>query len=287
MTVIIDKAGFMTTVQDAGRPGYAHIGVPASGFMDGRAAQLANRMVNNDDNTALLEVDIAGISLTMGVACTAAVAGAQAVVLVNQKTQDTARPINLKTNDQLVIKPLTGGMWAYLAFAGGIATDAVLGSYSTLVMANLGGYQGRRLEKQDGLSLHQPAVIAGRSKPCHKRLPHTTIHALAASPGPEFDLFTGQSQKLIFSESFAMTEHISRQGMKLTGPQLNVKSTTDIASSGLVPGSLQVTPGGEYIITHRDSQTTGGYPRIIVLQRQALHQLAQVRPGEKIYFYRG
>ena len=275
----------MTTVQDGGRPSYGHLGIPASGFMDRQSAHVANQMLNNDANTPLLEVDVAGISLSIDVSCSVAVAGAQAEVLVNQKVQDTGKPINLKADDQLLIKPLKNGMWTYLAFAGGIAVESVLGSCSTLTVAHIGGYQGRRLEKQDCLSLLKPEIVQGKPKPCHKRPPHNTIHSLAAVAGPEFELFTDHSKKQIFKEPFTMTEHISRQGLKITGPELIVKNQIDINSSGLVPGSLQVTPGGEYIITHRDSQTTGGYPRIIVLQRQVLNQLAQVRPGEHIYFY--
>jgi len=187
-------------------------------------------------------------------------------------------------NDQLEIKPLTGGMWTYLAFAGGLVADQVLGSCSTLPLAHLGGHQGRRLQKGDQLPLKKPLIVKGNPKPKHKHRPHNTIHSLAVTCGPEFDLFSPSACREVSRQAFTMTEHISRQGMKISGPELAVKNPVDMNSSGLVPGSLQVTPGGEYILTHRDSQTTGGYPRIIVLCRHALNQLAQVRPGEQIYF---
>lgn len=285
MTIEINKAGFMTTIQDGGRPGYAHMGIPGSGFMDQDAAKVANKMVGNADHAPLLEVDVAGIGLTIHVDCTVAVVGAQAQVLVNQQNKDTTECIELSQGDQLDIKPLTGGMWTYLAFAGGLVADEILGSCSTLPLARLGGHEGRRIQKGDKLRLISPATVKGHSKPKHKQRPHNTIHSLAANRGPEFDLFTAKAQQDITRQAFIMTKHISRQGMKITGSELLLKNKVDMNSCGLVPGSLQVTPGVEYIITHRDSQTTGGYPRIIVLARQSLNQLAQIRPGEKLYFY--
>lgn len=285
MSIRIIKAGFMTTVQDGGRLGYGHIGIPVSGSMDRQSAHVANQMVNNNVNVSLLEVDVAGITLTMHVNCSVAVAGAKANVCINQESIDTAQPIHLKQGDTLEIKALTGGMWTYLAFAGGLACDSILGSCSTLTVAKLGGFKGRRLRNNDCLTLQAPKHVQGQKKPAYKRPPHNTVHSLAVTAGPEYDLFTSHSQKLIFQQPFTMTEHISRQGMKVTGPKLEIMSINDICSTGLVPGSLQVTPGGEYIITHRDSQTTGGYPRPIILNQKALNQLAQVRPGEKIYFY--
>lgn len=285
MTIKIDKAGFMTTVQDGGRTGYGHLGIPASGFMDRSAAQVASKMVGNTENMPLLEVDVAGIGLTIDADCTVAVAGAQSQVKVNQQKRDTSKTIDLFKGDKLVVAALTRGMWTYLAFAGGLVADEILGSCSTLPLAQLGGHEGRRLQNSDKLRLMGPAIIKSQPKPKYKQRPHNTIHSLAVTRGPEFDLFTPNAQKEVTRQFFTMTEHISRQGMKITGPELVMKNQSDINSSGLVPGSLQVTPGGEYIITHRDSQTTGGYPRIIVLCHHALNQLAQVRPGEKIYFY--
>ncbi|MCX7545032.1 5-oxoprolinase subunit C family protein [Marinicella gelatinilytica] len=286
MSIVINKAGFLTTIQDGGRTGYAHIGIPKSGFMDRLAAHVANKMLENDPNAALLEVDVVGIILTTEVDCSVAIAGAKAIVHINQEPNDTTQPIHLKQGDQLEIKPLTQGMWTYLAFAGGLCCESVLGSCSTLTVAKLGGYEGRRLYNNDRIILQAPRHIHGQKKPMYKRPPHNTIHCLAATAGPEFDLFTKAAQRQIFQTAFTMTEHISRQGMKITGVKLDIKTKTDVHSTGLVPGSLQVTPGGEYIVTHRDSQTTGGYPRPIILNQQALNQLAQVRPGEQIYFYK-
>lgn len=275
----------MTTIQDAGRAGYAHIGVPKSGYMDNESAVVANQMLDNRDDEALLEVDVAGIILTVHVDCTVAVAGAKAQLLVNQKKCNTAQTIDLTVGDILEIKPLSAGMWTYVAFAGGLAGDEILGSCSTLLLAQLGGHHGRRLQTGNCLRMNHPQTVKGHPKPLFKRPPNNSIHSLPARAGPEFDLFTSAACENVFKKPFKMTEHISRQGMKITGPELLTHCQANIPSSGLVPGSLQVTPGGEYILTHRDSQTTGGYPRIIVLKQSALNQLAQIRPGESIYFY--
>ncbi|KAA3639790.1 MAG: allophanate hydrolase subunit 2 family protein [Proteobacteria bacterium] len=285
MTITINKAGFMTTIQDGGRIGFGHLGIPQSGFMDRDSARLANYMVNNMPDEALLEVDVAGIIFTIKVSCSVAVVGAQAQVLVNHKAVNSHQCIHLNPGDGLEIEPLRKGMWTYVAFAGGLVCDSVLNSCSTLTVAKLGGYKGRRLQHNDGLSLQNPKQVQGRQKPTYKRPPHNSIHSLAVSRGPEYDWFTETAQRHIMSRPLTMTEHISRQGMKVTGPELHLKTKKDMPSTGLVPGSMQITPGGDYIITHRDSQTTGGYPRIVVLHRQALNQLAQVRPKETIYFY--
>lgn len=279
------KAGFMTTIQDIGRPGYAHLGIPASGFMDQTSAREANSMLGNEVRAPLLEVDVAGIGLRFNVDCTVAVAGARARVNINQQPQNTSDCIDVYRGDQLEIASLTAGMWTYLAFAGGLVAEKFLGSCATLLVAQLGGFQGRRLQKNDVLSLKQPSLVKGKPKLPLTRRPHNTLHSLAVMRGPEFDLFSPNARQSLTRQAFTMTEHISRQGMKMTGPKLNLNKQVDINSSGLVPGSLQVTPGGEYIITHRDSQTTGGYPRMAVLCQDNLDFLAQVRPGEDIYFY--
>src|SRR5690554_5899482 len=153
MSLLVVKSGFMTTIQDAGRWGYAHIGVPVSGFMDAESAHLANSMVNNARDTALIEIGIGGITLQAQNPCTVAVAGARAECQINKKPVSSDDVMHLNTGDVLSIAPLATGMWTYLACHGGIDVAPVLGSRSTLTVATMGGFKGRRLQKNDVIKL--------------------------------------------------------------------------------------------------------------------------------------
>nr|WP_255590390.1 biotin-dependent carboxyltransferase family protein [Marinicella sp. NBU2979] len=282
----ITQAGSMTTVQDAGRLGMAHWGMPPSGFMDVPAARMANRLVGNDPDEGLLEVTWSGLGLRTEAACSVAVAGAEFSCTVNGQAVDTNRTIHLQAGDQFRMEHLLVGVRAYVAIGGGLDLPTIGGSVSTLVVAGLGGLAGRALQVGDELPLRQTGLRATRHKPPWLVLKEQTIHVVRAMPGPEVNLFEPAVVSQAFGQPFQLTQDHNRQGFRLQAEPLRYPDQLHLSSSGLVPGSLQVTPDGQGILSMQDGQTTGGYPRMLVVHRDELHKLAQIRPGQDLYFFR-
>jgi antagonist of KipI len=286
MQLTIKQAGFFTTIQDAGRWHQAHLGFPVSGFMDAPSARLANHMVGNPAEAALLEVTWSGVSFTVDQACQLAVAGAEFSCCRNDRPVDSDRVISLAAGDHFQLEQLKSGVRAYLAIAGSIEVPQVLGSKSTLTLAGVGGFRGRALRAGDVIpvAVKRPQLI--RHKPEWKRHRPQSIHVIRAMPGPEFNTFSDATIRQAFGQPYQLTHQASRQGFRLSAKPLDSPDTGRMISSGLVPGSLQVTPDGQTILAMQDAQTTGGYPRLLVVNQDELHKLAQIRPGEEIYFFR-
>ncbi len=287
MGIEVLQAGTFTTVQDKGRYGWAHLGVPVAGCMDQQSAQLANWMVGNQPTSAVLEMTWTGMEFTCQVDCSMALAGAEFECSLNGRIINTDQVINLRIGDHFKMHRLLQGVRAYLAFAGGFDLTAVGGSYSTLVVAGLGGYAGRSLQAGDVLRLKQPTTVASKTKPQWKKLKRQSIHVIRAMPGPEYDCFTPAVIRQAFGQAYQLSSAANRQGFRLIAAAIETPKGFHMNSSGLVPGSLQVTPDGQTILAMQDAQTTGGYPRILVVDQSQIHQLAQIRTDEDVYFYVG
>lgn len=286
MSLTILNPGLFTTFQDMGRPGYAHLGIPVSGVMDVAAAKLANQMVANDIQQAVLEMTYTGVSLQTSEACTIAVCGAELDCFVNDQGVAQDRTIDLLAGDVFRIGRFKVGARAYLAVAGGYSLEKIMGSCSTLALAELGGFQGRALRTGDCIDLRNAHHTPAKSKYAWQNLKSNGVHIVHAIPGPEYDWFSEASQQLAFSQGFKVTEQSDRMGYRLQTGAITTINKLTMLSSGLMPGSLQFTPDGQSILAMRDAQTTGGYPRMLVVHQSDLSVLAQARPGDKIFFFR-
>ena len=287
MSIEIIQAGTFTTLQDKGRFGQAHLGVPVSGYMDDQAAHLANWMVGNSIEEALLEITWTGIEFVSRVNCTVAIAGAEFSCSVNDRSVNTDGVIHLAAGDCFKMQRLLTGVRAYLAVAGGFGVEKVAGSNSTLTVANLGGMNGRQLKAGDFFNVESETMPQLRKKPTWKKLKFQTIHVIRATPGPEYDWLEPEEIRKAFGQAYQLSHHFDRQGFRLKAEPITAIKKTHLQSSGLVAGSLQVTPDGQTILAMHDAQTIGGYPRILVVNQDELHKLAQIRPNEKIYFFVG
>lgn len=285
MSIEIIQAGSLTTIQDAGRINCAHLGIPVSGFMDKVSAHLANQMVSNSLETELLEVTWTGVEFISHIDCSMAIAGAEFLCELDGKVVSTDQVIQLSIGSHFKMTKLICGVRAYLAFSGGIDVPIIAASKSTLLSANMGGFHGRALKKGDSVQLLNPQTVVGVNKPHWKKCVAKTTHIVRATPGPEIDRFTQVAIRQAFSQSYELSSAADRQGFRLLSTSIDVRGVEEINSAGLVPGSLQVTPDGQTILAMQDAQTTGGYPRILVVDQDQLPQLAQLRPGEDIYFF--
>ncbi len=286
MKFSITQPGSFTTVQDGGRYGLAHLGVPVSGFMDRQAAHMANRILGNPLNEGVLEVTWVGIGFTTDTNCSIAVAGARFECEVNHEPVDAGQVIQLQAGDEFKMGQLLVGVRAYVAVAGGFDIPLVGGSVSTLTVAQMGGVEGRALQTGDQLPLATGGCVEPRRFPDWQLLKARTMHVIRAMPGPEINCFSPATVQQAFGQAYQATKDCSRQGFRLHSDPIEFPKGLHMVSSGLVPGSLQVTPDGQTILAMHDAQTTGGYPRMLVVNQGELHKLAQVRPGEDIYFFR-
>ncbi len=274
--------GPLTTLQDRGRPGWAHLGVPRSGALDAAAADLANRLVGNDTAAAVLETTLGGVSVRFGTAMTVAVTGARAEVAVDGVARPFAEPVSVPSGATLRVGPARSGIRSYVAVAGGVDVPRVLGSRSTDTLSGLG-----------------PSVlVAGTVLPVGPPLgePRGVDVSLGRSPlssvvlgyvaGPRQDWFTADALDRLDASTYVVSSHSNRIGLRLQGPALTRARSEELPSEGLVLGAIQVPSSGEPLVFLHDHPTTGGYPVIGVVDVEAVAACAQLRPGDEVRFRR-
>jgi biotin-dependent carboxylase-like uncharacterized protein len=274
LTVV--DAGPLTTIQDAGRRGYAHLGVPRSGWLDAPAARLANRLVGNDAGAALLETTVGGVTLRAEAALTVAVTGAEADVLVDGRGAAWGEPVSLRAGAVLGVGPARRGVRSYVAVAGGVEAPAVLGSRSTDRLSGLG----------------PPALADGQVLPVGPgRRPHPLdVPRVAAADGllrvvagPREDWVSGGVRRLA-EATWTVAPDSDRVALRLAGAPLDRARRGELPSEGLVLGAVQVPPDGQPLVFLADHPTTGGYPVVGVVALDDLWKCAQLRPGESVGF---
>ena len=298
--VEVIQPGPLTTVQDLGRHGLAHLGTPTSGAVDSGSLRLANELVGNEPNDACLEVTLGRLALRFGFDAVVAVTGAVAPVRLSGAasagTADGgtghahATAFGVPAGSLLWLGAPPAGLRSYLAISGGIAVTPVLGSRSADLLSGLGPTPlrpGQRLP-----------VGEARSRPYYRpgARPRTARRAAAASSvpaavaelrviaGPRDDWFTAAAMTELASGSYVVTPASNRSGLRLAGPLLRRLRDTELPSEGMAAGSLQVSHDGQPILLLADHPTTGGYPVIGVVVSADLPVAAQLRPGQHIRF---
>jgi biotin-dependent carboxylase-like uncharacterized protein len=279
-------AGPLTTVQDGGRAGWAHLGVPRAGALDGGAADLANRLVGNSPGAALLETTVGGVTVRVSAAMAVAVTGAAAPVEVDGRAVAFGEAVAVPAGATVRVGPATDGVRSYLAVAGGVHVDPVLGSRSTDTLAWVGP---PRLTEGDVLPVG-PARSAPRAVdvPAVRRSAHPdAVAELRFLPGPRVDWFDTDAVAALTGAPYAVTSESNRIGLRLDGAALARARAGELPSEGIVLGAVQVPPSGQPLVFLNDHPTTGGYPIIGVVVGDDLPVCAQLRPGERVRFTLG
>jgi biotin-dependent carboxylase-like uncharacterized protein len=275
------RAGPLTTIQDLGRPGWAHLGVPRSGSLDPRALRLANRLVGNADDAAGLETTLLGCALRLRLDTMVAVTGAVAPLRVAGRALDPAGAVRVGAGDVIEVGPARLGVRSYLAFAGGIATEPVLGSRSTDTLSGLGPAP---LRDGDRLPLGLTRVAPSTVEDLAPAPPGAALH-LRVRLGPRDDLFTLEAINRLLTEAYAVTPVSNRVGARLAGPALTRADDAELPPEGIVLGAVQVPPNGQPVVFLADHPTTGGYPVIAVVDAAGVAVLGQARPGATVTFH--
>ena len=294
MSVSVLKPGLLSTLQDAGRPGYAGIGVGRAGAMDAPAWRLANALVGNRGGEAALECTLFGPSLRFEHAAWIALTGAPIQAHVGASELPPWTACHIPAGSVLQLGGMAIGCRSYLAVRGGFDVAPVLGSRSSDLHARLGHEAGRALRAGDVLPIGNPSGPLGHAV-------HDTTHALPwrLDPQPWFDfalapitLFRGShwaqldddSQVRLYDADFSVGTDSNRTASRLDGQILRLRAPLEMISEAALPGTVQLPPSGQPIVLMAEAPVTGGYPRIGQIAAVDLPRLAQRRPGDAVCF---
>jgi biotin-dependent carboxylase-like uncharacterized protein len=277
------RAGILTTCQDGGRPGWAHLAVPPSGAADRPSWRLANQLAGNHSGACALETTLTGATVRAHRAVTVVVGGAPCAVTVDGRPEAWGQPVKLSAGSVLDAGPAEVGVRSYLAFSGGLHPKSSLGSHSTCLLSHLGPEP-----VQNGDTIPLGPAPARLPLPTQWPAPWAGIAdelVMKIHLGPRLDWFTPQAANELAHKVWTVSEHSNRVGLRLEGPALQWKDPgAELPSEGITAGALQVPPDGQPILFGADHPTTGGYPVVGVVGPAAQAAAAQARPGTRIRF---
>ncbi|MCE5193024.1 5-oxoprolinase subunit PxpB [bacterium] len=283
------EPGVMTTVQDGGRWGLQHVGVPASGAMDRQALALGNVLVGNEEGAAALEVTLSGPTLRFAQDALVALVGTDMHLQVDERDCPAWTAVPVRSGGILSVGSATEtGCRSWLCVAGGIDVPEVLGSRSTLLRVALGGFAGRALKAGDRLPLlplrEEARRLEGLSCPVTLRLSPATDEPVPVLPGPQLQSLALPARQAFLKTTWTTSSKSDRMGLRLEGPALRLSGGPDVISEVVPEGAIEVSGSGMPIIMLADHQTTGGYVKPFVVASAALGRLAQRLPGDPIRF---
>jgi len=300
--MIVRRAGFLTSAQDLGRTGFREFGVSTSGALDSFALRVANLLVGNDEGAAGLEITLGGLQLRFDDERIVAWCGGEFDVHIGSTALPAGHTAFLRAGEELKFGRPQVGCRCWLAVSGGIDVPLVLGSRSTDLRANFGGFEGRTLRDGDVIPLgiprrspafakatadKQTAATAGISS---WTAPHNWASPAKRGPilrfvrGIDSSRFNDVTIQRFTSEAFTVSPDSDRMGVRFDGPELQREDNVDLTSEAVAPGTIQVPPSGKPILLLGDCQTIGGYPKIAHVITVDLGIAAQLRADDHVRF---
>lgn len=277
--VKVISPGFYVSIQDLGRIGYASIGVPKSGSMDLYSSKLANHLLNNDENDAVLEITFGACKLQFESDCVICITGADFSAENDHERVTLNTVLHIKKGSILSFGKRVYGVRTYVAIKKGFQTETVLESRSMFK----GITQESLLQKRMVLPLIADQKIMPKNFVSVKiNQNHFKSEKIACYEGPEFEQLSETQKKQLFKTKFTISIDNSRMGYKLEEPIEN--DFASMLTSAVLPGTVQLTPSGKLIVLMRDCQVTGGYPRVLQLTENAINKLGQKTTHDKIQF---
>jgi len=288
MSLEVIKPGILTTLQDAGRTGYASMGIHPTGAMDREAFFLANALVGNPDNTVAIEMHFPAAVFLFHEDSLIAVAGADWEPTINDEPIAVNQTIMIKAGSVFRCRRPIKGARCYLAIAGGLDIPVWLGGYSTDLSARAGGWMGRALLAGDRIPIKRKYFFhtteglsfRWRSIPFSEH-ESATINLL---PGPEFNWLEEDGCAQLIEQEFVVSPNSDRMGIRMKSKKPLTGKIETMISSAVLFGTVQLLPNGELIILMADHPTTGGYPRIAHVPYFEWSLLAQKTSGDTIRF---
>ena len=289
------STGALATVQDLGREGALRWGVGTAGAMDPLALAAGNILLGNADDAAAVEVPVFPFRVRFAADCGFVVTGADVDARLDGRDVLPWTATQARAGQELVLGlPRRGATWpasrAYLCLSGGVDVPAVLGSRSTQLRGAFGGLEGRPLRQGDalrtgaapsvgfvdGLGLVPPALALPQQR--------DGLPALRVLPAAEYVAYTEASRAAFWAEPWKITAQSDRYGYRLEGRQLASHAPIEMRSHGILPGVIQVPPGGQPIVQMRDAQPSGGYPKLGTVIEADLWRLGQAPIGSRVRF---
>ena len=273
----VKEAGFYTSIQDQGRFGYRHLGVPVSGAADQLAAGRVNGLLENPETAAVLEMTMQGPVLEFAEPAYICYSGAPMEIRLNDQTLDPDQVYAVPGGAVLNCGRIRNGFRSYLGIRGGFEAPLVLGSrsyYSPVTRA-------RKIMPGDEIgytpcAAYEPMILKW------SYADHIREKELLVYPGPEYDLLSQKQREMLFTQEFSLAKEHDRMACQLS--ELLPAHSISMITSATLPGTVQLAPSGKLIILLRDGQTTGGYPRILQLEKNSQSILAQKKSGDRIRF---
>ncbi|MBK9337517.1 MAG: biotin-dependent carboxyltransferase family protein [Lewinellaceae bacterium] len=283
------KTGLQDTVQDAGRWGYAHLGIHAAGAADPVALRVANLLAGNPPETAALEMHFPAPHLRFEQPALFALAGADFRAVLDGQEVPVGAPALASAGSTLVFRQQARGVRVYLGVQGGFALEPWLGSNSTDLLAGVGGLHGQALRAGDRLPFRQ---TLSETPPGNKNFSwrarvsdlYPADSVFRFLPGPEYNLLDDASREQLETTEWRLSRQSNRMAGAVEGPALTLREHYELVSSAVLPGTVQLLPDGTLLLLLADCQTTGGYPRVAQVLSADLPGLAQNRPGDGFYF---
>ena len=281
----------LDTIQDQGRFGYQHAGINPNGCMDRYAAGIANCLVGNNINDALVEIHFSAPTILFEESAMIAIAGADLNAVVDGKPFPIYRPVIVSKGSILQFQSLKAKARSYIAIRSGFKLNKWLNSFSTNLKAEAGGYRGRKLLKDDVLKWNEHYEYNDSSAgfqvlpwQANENFDNESSKEIFVVKGSEWDWVDPLSQKKFLNNPFYISHNSDRMAYRLASEPLHCHEKTELVSSGVTFGTIQLLPDGQVIVLMADHQTTGGYPRLGTVITAHLSKLAQMKAGEEIYF---
>jgi antagonist of KipI len=294
MKIIVTRAGFLTSVQDLGRVGFRQFGVSSGGALDRFALHVANLLVGNDESAAGLEITFGGLRLQFVDDRVVAWCGGEFDARTGSTFLPAGHSVLMHGGKELRFEHPLAGCRCWFAISGGIDVPVVLGSRSTDLRANFGGFEGRALRDGDVVPLarkpQSDSAATQRERISSWSAPKPWSQTASSAPmlrfmrGDGWNMFDDSTVQLFTSQPFTVSPDSDRMGVRFDGPELGRRNIIDLISEAVAPGTIQVPPSGKPILLLGDCQTIGGYPKIAHVITVDLGIAAQLRAGDMVRF---
>ena len=286
MSIEVISSGLQTTIQDLGRKGWSHMGVPESGAADKFSLKLANFLLNKELHSPVIECTLTGPVLKFLKSLSLVITGADMRPKINDKPLKINTIIRVKTNDVLSMSNCLVGCRSYIAFSENLISERFLDSASTYLPAKLGGINGLPLQAGDVITTDPVNFDITKTKKIDLNtiISFTNEWELRVMEGPEFKFLKSRSKKYILSSSYTVSNDSNRMGNRLDGERIELTNKDQMISCPMNIGTVQCPQGGLPIILGCDSQTLGGYPRILQIAEIDFPLIGQLRPRDRVSF---
>lgn len=286
MGIRVLKAGMLTTVQDLGRTGYQSQGFSVAGVMDVRSFKIANLLLDNPENEAVLEFTLIGPTLQFTSETIIAITGGDFQPTINGNPAPMYTALYMNRGDILKFGSARTGSRGYIAFSSYLDIPVVMGSRCTNLKSKIGGFKGRKLHDEDYISFrikrrYLPFFLSRKLDLDEFDQEEAELRVVL---GPQSDMFTKDGIHTFLSETYTVTSDFDRMGCRMEGPFIASKNGSDIISDGIAFGSVQVPSHGKPIVLLADRQTTGGYAKIATVATVDIPKLVQRKTDHKIRF---